>query len=277
MLKAGRAYHKYKAKRNSWPRVRGVAMNPVEHPHGGGNHQHIGHPSTVSRSACPGQKVCGGNLKESLCFSLKLKYGILYIRNSNVLVSDRSHRCSQNWTYSRRKAREEVQGGERVNRCLCNFLLLKLLILPVLISLQMMERKQNWSAIYLVQLCLQLKLVARFNSLLELGSNVDYEPILVGCDVGIIFEHNIVYHCKLQTKQWKHLKGRNLYGLMFSKIGWRRWVVNRCYLDSWRDYVRISIVDVFNLFPDFDWYLIPKLFGNSKYRLSKLTCPSMIR
>nr|ABR87611.1 large subunit ribosomal protein 2 [Pristionchus sp. 10 RS5133] len=57
MLKAGRAYHKYKAKRNSWPRVRGVAMNPVEHPHGGGNHQHIGHPSTVSRSACPGQKI----------------------------------------------------------------------------------------------------------------------------------------------------------------------------------------------------------------------------
>uniref|UniRef100_A0A673XZG4 Large ribosomal subunit protein uL2 n=1 Tax=Salmo trutta TaxID=8032 RepID=A0A673XZG4_SALTR len=30
ILKAGRAYHKYKAKRNSWPRVRGVAMNPVE-------------------------------------------------------------------------------------------------------------------------------------------------------------------------------------------------------------------------------------------------------
>ncbi len=57
MLKAGRAYHKYKAKRNSWPKVRGVAMNPVEHPHGGGNHQHIGHASTVSRKAPPGQKV----------------------------------------------------------------------------------------------------------------------------------------------------------------------------------------------------------------------------
>jgi len=57
MLKAGRAYHKYKAKRNSWPKVRGVAMNPVEHPHGGGNHQHIGHASTVSRYAPPGQKV----------------------------------------------------------------------------------------------------------------------------------------------------------------------------------------------------------------------------
>merc|ERR1711964_153932 len=58
MLKAGRAYHKFKAKRNSWPRVRGVAMNPVEHPHGGGNHQHVGHPTTVSRGAPPGQK-CG--------------------------------------------------------------------------------------------------------------------------------------------------------------------------------------------------------------------------
>merc|ERR1712194_724016 len=36
MLKAGRAFHKYRVKRNSWPKVRGVAMNPVEHPHGGG-------------------------------------------------------------------------------------------------------------------------------------------------------------------------------------------------------------------------------------------------
>lgn len=57
LLKAGNAYHKYKVKKNCWPKVRGVAMNPVEHPHGGGNHQHIGHPSTVSRSAPPGQKV----------------------------------------------------------------------------------------------------------------------------------------------------------------------------------------------------------------------------
>mmetsp|Transcript_19244 Transcript_19244/g.19239 ORF Transcript_19244/g.19239 Transcript_19244/m.19239 type:complete len:259 (-) Transcript_19244:37-813(-) len=57
IMKAGRAYHKYRVKRNCWPKVRGVAMNPVEHPHGGGNHQHIGHPSTVKRSAPPGQKV----------------------------------------------------------------------------------------------------------------------------------------------------------------------------------------------------------------------------
>jgi len=54
---AGRAFHKYRVKRNCWPKVRGVAMNPVEHPHGGGNHQHIGHPSTVRRDSVPGQKV----------------------------------------------------------------------------------------------------------------------------------------------------------------------------------------------------------------------------
>ncbi|ABW97948.1 rpl8 (nucleomorph) [Hemiselmis andersenii] len=57
LLKAGRAFFKYKAKRNCWPVVRGVAMNPVEHPHGGGNHQHIGHSSTVRRDAPPGRKV----------------------------------------------------------------------------------------------------------------------------------------------------------------------------------------------------------------------------
>lgn len=32
-------------------------MNPVDHPHGGGNHKHLGKPSTVSRRRSPGQKV----------------------------------------------------------------------------------------------------------------------------------------------------------------------------------------------------------------------------
>ena len=32
-------------------------MNPVDHPHGGGNHQHIGKASTIARAAVPGQKV----------------------------------------------------------------------------------------------------------------------------------------------------------------------------------------------------------------------------
>jgi large subunit ribosomal protein L8e len=57
LLKAGRAFHKYRVKRNSWPIVRGCAMNPVEHPHGGGNHQHVGHPTTVRRVDPAGKKV----------------------------------------------------------------------------------------------------------------------------------------------------------------------------------------------------------------------------
>lgn len=57
ILKANRAYFKAHARKLNWPRVRGVAMNPVEHPHGGGNHQHVGHPTTVRRDAPRGQKV----------------------------------------------------------------------------------------------------------------------------------------------------------------------------------------------------------------------------
>jgi len=57
ILKAGRAYWAAKSKRHNWPKVRGVAMNPVEHPHGGGNHQHIGHPATVGRHTPHGAKV----------------------------------------------------------------------------------------------------------------------------------------------------------------------------------------------------------------------------
>ncbi|KAB8416338.1 hypothetical protein FH972_024858 [Carpinus fangiana] len=57
LLKASRAKHKFAAKRNSWPKTRGVAMNPVDHPHGGGNHQHIGKASTINRYASKGQKA----------------------------------------------------------------------------------------------------------------------------------------------------------------------------------------------------------------------------
>ena len=32
-------------------------MNPVEHPHGGGNHQHIGKASTQARGTSAGRKV----------------------------------------------------------------------------------------------------------------------------------------------------------------------------------------------------------------------------
>jgi large subunit ribosomal protein L8e len=57
ILKAGNQYHKYKVKRNIWPKVKGLCMNPVEHPHGGGNHQHIGKPSTVRRDTAQNRKV----------------------------------------------------------------------------------------------------------------------------------------------------------------------------------------------------------------------------
>lgn len=57
ILKAGNQYHKYKAKRNCWPRVKGLCMNPVEHPFGGGNQQHVGKPSTIHRYTPAGRKV----------------------------------------------------------------------------------------------------------------------------------------------------------------------------------------------------------------------------
>eukprot|EP00754_Rhynchopus_humris_P020650 Rhum_TRINITY_DN14708_c0_g1::Rhum_TRINITY_DN14708_c0_g1_i1::g.111438::m.111438/K02938/RP-L8e, RPL8; large subunit ribosomal protein L8e len=56
LLKAGAAHFAAKAKRKCWPTIRGCARNPVEHPHGGGNHQHVGHPTTVQRASVPGQK-----------------------------------------------------------------------------------------------------------------------------------------------------------------------------------------------------------------------------
>merc|ERR1719311_880145 len=46
VLKAGNSFHKYRVKRNCWPKVRG-----------GGNHQHVGHPTTVARCSPPGAKV----------------------------------------------------------------------------------------------------------------------------------------------------------------------------------------------------------------------------
>ncbi len=56
LVKAGNAYYKYKAKNHRWPRVRGVAMNPVDHPFGGKEH-HPGKATTTKRTAPPGRKV----------------------------------------------------------------------------------------------------------------------------------------------------------------------------------------------------------------------------
>jgi|TARA_Y100000780_G_scaffold163046_1_gene147897 large subunit ribosomal protein L2 len=60
LMKAGAAHYRAKARGKPYPTVSGVAMNPVDHPHGGGNHQAVHGPSSVSRNAPPGQKV--GNI-----------------------------------------------------------------------------------------------------------------------------------------------------------------------------------------------------------------------
>jgi large subunit ribosomal protein L2 len=57
ILKAGRHIKYLQSKAKRAYTVRGVAMNAVNHPHGGGNHQHVGGPSTVARGSPPGAKV----------------------------------------------------------------------------------------------------------------------------------------------------------------------------------------------------------------------------
>ncbi len=54
-VKAGKKYHRAKTKAWKYPTVRGKAMSPYAHPHGGGHHP-TGSPP-VSKNAPPGQKV----------------------------------------------------------------------------------------------------------------------------------------------------------------------------------------------------------------------------
>lgn len=56
-LKAGKKFHAMRAKGVRWPRVRGVAMNPVDHPHGGGSHNFKGMPTSQRRGTPPGALV----------------------------------------------------------------------------------------------------------------------------------------------------------------------------------------------------------------------------
>ena len=55
-VKAGAVHHKMLARSKPYPRVRGVAMNPVAHPFGGAGH-HAGKSKSTSRNAPPGRKV----------------------------------------------------------------------------------------------------------------------------------------------------------------------------------------------------------------------------
>jgi large subunit ribosomal protein L8e len=57
ILKAGISYYKHKVRRSCWPKIKAVNMNPVDHPHGGGNHQHVGKPTTMARDTSSGRKV----------------------------------------------------------------------------------------------------------------------------------------------------------------------------------------------------------------------------
>ena len=61
-VKAGNKYHKMANTASNWPRVRGVAMNVIDHPFGGGGHQHPGRPKTVARGTSPGKdcRTCSG-------------------------------------------------------------------------------------------------------------------------------------------------------------------------------------------------------------------------
>lgn len=57
IIKAGKKVWATRSLARSAFKVRGVAMNPVNHPFGGGAHQHVGRPSTVASGTWPGSKV----------------------------------------------------------------------------------------------------------------------------------------------------------------------------------------------------------------------------
>ena len=57
IIKAGKKVWATRSLARAAVKVRGVAMNPVNHPFGGGAHQHVGRPSTVSSGTWPGAKV----------------------------------------------------------------------------------------------------------------------------------------------------------------------------------------------------------------------------
>ena len=57
IVKAGKKVWTVRSLARAAFKVRGVAMNPVNHPFGGGAHQHVGRPSTVKSGTWPGAKV----------------------------------------------------------------------------------------------------------------------------------------------------------------------------------------------------------------------------
>ena len=71
IIKAGKKFWATRSLARAPFKVRGVAMNPVNHPFGGGAHQHVGRPSTVSSGTWPGAKV--GRFSRSRSRAARLK------------------------------------------------------------------------------------------------------------------------------------------------------------------------------------------------------------
>ncbi len=57
LAKAGKNVHTLRSRSTAPFKTKGVAMNPVDHPHGGGSHAHVGGPNCQKRTASTGQKV----------------------------------------------------------------------------------------------------------------------------------------------------------------------------------------------------------------------------
>ncbi len=57
LAKAGKNYLNLRSRSVANKHVKGVAMNAVDHPHGGGSHPHVGGPNCQKRTASPGQKA----------------------------------------------------------------------------------------------------------------------------------------------------------------------------------------------------------------------------
>jgi large subunit ribosomal protein L2 len=56
LVKAGKSHYIMRVLNRTWPTIRGVKQNPVDHPFGGKQH-HKGKSSMTSRNAPPGRKV----------------------------------------------------------------------------------------------------------------------------------------------------------------------------------------------------------------------------
>lgn len=57
LAKAGKNYLTLRSRAKANKKTSGVAMNAVDHPHGGGSHPHVGGPNCHGRNAPPGQKA----------------------------------------------------------------------------------------------------------------------------------------------------------------------------------------------------------------------------